>query len=137
MEEHCIFCKIAHGEFSSETIYEDEFVRAVLDIHPVAPGHTMILPKVHAETVLDIPDFNGKHLFAAVKKVTSILKEKLHPDGFTIGINHGKWAGQAVEHLHIHIIPRWKGDNGKSVHSVVENPPKESLTEIKNRIINI
>jgi histidine triad (HIT) family protein len=137
MEEHCIFCKIANGEFSSETIYEDEYVRAVLDIHPISPGHTMILPKAHAETILDVPDDKERHIFSAVKKVTELLKTTLKPDGFTIGINHGKWAGQAVDHLHIHIIPRWKDDKGKSIHSVVENPPKESLTETKNRIINI
>lgn len=136
MEEQCIFCKIANGEFSSETIYEDDFIRAVLDIHPIAPGHTMIIPKKHAETILDIPDSQGEYIFSAVKKVTALLKEKLNPDGFTIGINHGKWAGQAIDHLHIHIIPRWKNDKGKSIHNVVDNPPQESLTEIKNRIIN-
>ncbi|MFA5870320.1 MAG: HIT family protein [Candidatus Paceibacterota bacterium] len=136
MKEDCIFCNIANGTFSSETIYEDEHVRAVLDIHPIAPGHTMILPKIHCETILDVADSEILNIFTALKKVTKILKECLNPDGFTIGINHGKCAGQAVDHLHIHIIPRWKNDGGNSIHSVVQNSPSESLTEIKNRIIN-
>jgi len=136
MNEKCVFCNIANGNFSSDTIYEDDYVRAVLDINPVALGHTMILPKTHWETILDVDDSEISNIFIALKRVTKILKERLNPDAFTIGINHGKWAGQAVDHLHIHIIPRWKNDGGKSIHSVVQKPPKESLTEIKNRIIN-
>ncbi|MBI2591597.1 MAG: HIT family protein, partial [Candidatus Brennerbacteria bacterium] len=60
----------------------------------------------------------------------------LKPDGFTIGINHGEASGQAVDHLHIHIIPRWKNDGGGSIHGVVNNPPKESLEEIKKKILH-
>lgn len=136
MSDNCIFCNISKGTISSETIYEDNYVRAILDVHPIAPGHTMILPKNHAETILDVDDADASHIFLALKRVTAILKKSLNPDGFTIGINHGKWAGQVVEHLHIHVVPRWKDDGGKSIHSVVQNTPKESLTETKNRIIN-
>lgn len=131
----CIFCKIANKEFAAEVVYEDAHATAVLDIHPIAPGHTMVLPKIHAETILDLDDTEVGPLFTAVKRVTALLNEAFHPDGFTIGINHGKWAGQAVDHLHIHVIPRWKTDGGKSIHSVVSNPPTESLTEIRKKII--
>ena len=131
----CVFCKIANKVFSSEVVYEDDAALAVLDIHPIAPGHTMILPKVHAENILDLPDAAVGPLFLAVKRVTERLNAAFHPDGFTIGINHGKWAGQAVDHLHIHVIPRWKTDGGKSIHSVVTNPPAESLTDIRKKII--
>jgi histidine triad (HIT) family protein len=64
--------------------------------------------------------------------MTQKLQDIFSPDGFTIGINHGKVSGQAVDHLHIHIIPRFKGDGGKSIHSVVDNSP-ESLAEIKEK----
>jgi len=131
----CIFCKIANKEIPAEVVYEDAHATAVLDINPIAPGHTMILPKVHAENILDLDDAELPPLFFAVKRVTALLNDAFHPDGFTIGINHGKWAGQAIDHLHVHVVPRWKNDGGKSIHSVVANPPSESLTEIRKKII--
>ena len=133
--EDCIFCKIVRKEIPSEVIYEDERAVGILDINPIAPGHTFILPKKHSETILDTDDTDIGPLFISVKRVTELLAAAFHPDGFTIGINHGKWAGQAIDHLHIHVIPRWKTDGGSSIHGVVSNPPKESLTEIKKKII--
>jgi len=58
----------------------------------------------------------------------------LAPDGFNIGWNHGEAGGQTIDHLHIHIIPRWKGDGGGSIHSIVRNPPKEDLDEILRKL---
>ena len=133
--EDCIFCKIVRKEIPSEIIYEDDSAIGVLDINPIAPGHTFILPKKHSETILDTDDADVGPLFISVKRVTELLDAAFHPDGFTIGVNHGKWAGQAIDHLHIHVIPRWKTDGGSSIHGLVSNPPKESLTEIKKKII--
>lgn len=130
----CFFCKIINKEIPAEIIYEDESVIAILDIHPRAPGHAIVLPKVHAENILDLPNENIKGVFMAVKKVTELLNKSLMPDGFTIGINHGKVSGQTIDHLHIHIIPRWFNDGGGSIHDVVNNQPKESLEEIKDLI---
>lgn len=130
----CIFCKIINKEIPAEIIYEDADAVAFLDIHPKAPGHTMILPKGHAENILDLPEEKIEAVFKAVKKVTAMLNKSLAPDGFTIGINHGKVSGQTVEHLHIHIIPRWYNDNGGSVNDVVNNPPKQNLIDIKTLI---
>lgn len=126
----CLFCKIANKEISAHIVYESEDATAVLDVNPRAPGHVMVLPKVHAVNILELPDEKIEGVFKVVKKVTNLLGKKLKPDGFTIGINHGKVSGQVVEHLHIHIIPRWADDGGGSIHSVVGNSPKESLEEI-------
>lgn len=134
--ESCLFCKIINKEIPAEIIYEDVETLAFLDIHPRSSGHTVVIPKVHAENILDLPEGKVEPLFKAVKKITAMIEKGLNPHGFTIGINHGKVSGQAVEHLHIHIIPRWENDNGGSIHSVVNNPPKESLEEIKNKILN-
>lgn len=131
----CLFCKIVSREIPSDLIYEDKKSIAILDIHPRSPGHAMVLPRVHAEDILDLPDEEIDGLFKAVKRVTDLLYKSLKPDGFTMGINHGKVSGQTIDHLHVHIMPRWHGDGGGSVHSVVNNPPKESLEEIKSRII--
>ncbi len=131
----CIFCKIANKEIPAETIYEDAHALAVMDVHPLSPGHVMILSKVHAETLLDLPDGEVGSVFLAVKKTAAMIEASLKPDGFTIGINHGRSAGQAVPHLHIHVIPRYKDDGGTSIHGVVKNPPKESIGEIKSKIL--
>jgi histidine triad (HIT) family protein len=132
---NCLFCKIVAKEIPGKIIYEDDSVLGLLDINPRSPGHTMVVPKFHAENILDLPDDRLAGVFLAVKKVTELLKSRLSPDGFTIGINHGKVSGQMVEHLHIHIMPRWAGDGGSSVHSVVDNPPKVSVDEIMKKIL--
>jgi len=131
----CLFCKIAKKEIGADVIYEDDSTLAFLDINPRSPGHTMIIPKVHAQNILDLPDGEIEGVFKAVKKVTNLILKALQPDGFTIGINHGKVSGQVVEHLHVHIMPRFADDGGGSVHGVVNNPPKESLQQIKNKIL--
>ncbi|MFH1346628.1 MAG: HIT family protein [Spirochaetota bacterium] len=132
----CLFCKIANKEIPAQIIYESVDATAVLDVNPRAPGHTMVLPKIHAANILELPDEKIGGVFKAVKETTDLLNKKLKSDGFTIGINHGKVSGQTVEHLHIHVIPRWTGDGGGSIHSVVDNGSKESLEEIKNKLIN-
>ena len=131
----CLFCKIINKQQAAQIVYEDDSVVAVLDIFPRSIGHTMVIPKRHMETILEMNSEEIAPVFGAVKKVTQLLKDKLNPDGFTIGINHGKVSGQAIDHLHIHIIPRFLGDNGGSIHTVVDNPPKESLEEVLNKII--
>lgn len=135
--ENCLFCKIIKKEIPSEVVYEDDRVFAFLDIHPRSPGHTMVIPKVHAEHLLELPDEEIAPLFTAVKRVQEKIEKAIKPTGYTLGINHGKVSGQEVDHLHFHIIPRWLDDGGKSIHSVVDNPPKEELSEIAERIRNV
>lgn len=133
----CLFCQIANKAHVADIIYEDDHVVGVLDVFPRTLGHAMVIPKVHAETILDLPEGEVEPVFLAVRSVTALLQKALKPDGFTIGINHGKVAGQAIDHLHIHIMPRWHNDGGGSLHSVVGNPPKESLKDIKERILSV
>ena len=133
---NCIFCKIAAGEILSEKVYEDEHAFAFLDIEPRVPGHTMVILKKHAENILEVPQEDIGPYFTAVQRVVGMVKKALSPDGFTLGINHGKVSGQTVDHLHFHIMPRWKDDGGRSIHSVVSNPPKEDLKTIGEKIRN-
>lgn len=135
MNPNCIFCKIARREIAAEIIYEDMHAVGFLDIHPCAAGHTVVVPKRHAETILDLENGEVGTVFTAVRRVVALLKKSLHPDGFTIGINHGQTVGQAVPHLHVHVIPRFMGDGGKSIHVVVTNPPAESLAAIAQKIM--
>ena len=112
----CLFCKIVDGEILSQKIYEDDLSFAFLDAQPLTKGHSLIIPKNHAENILELPDGEIAPVFLAVKHVTKMLLKAIQPEGFTIGINHGRISGQAVDHLHIHVIPRYKGDGGESIH---------------------
>ena len=134
--ENCIFCKIASKNLESYIIEENNSFVAVLDINPHSPGHTLILPKEHIVNFIDFPLEKSVDLIDIMKKTIKILISKLKTQDFTIGINEGRLAGRAIDHLHIHIIPRFENDKGGSIHSVVFNPPKESLEEIYKKIKN-
>ena len=116
----CIFCKIINKEIPNYTVYEDDQVLAFLDIFPHAVGHTVVIPKMHVANLLELSEEKIAPLFAGVKKVQEKLMEKLQPEGFTVGWNHGEAGGQAVPHLHIHVFPRWNNDGGGSLHSVLK-----------------
>jgi histidine triad (HIT) family protein len=133
--EHCLFCDIASKKIKSYILYEDDHAMAFLDVMPRALGHTLVIPKVHAPNILELPDDEIAPLFAAVKKITEILSSSLKPDGVTIGINQGRASGQEVDHLHVHVIPRWHNDGGGAIQSVVNHPPKESLEKIAKKIL--
>jgi histidine triad (HIT) family protein len=132
--EDCLFCKIVNKKIPALVVYEDDHALAFLDITPRSPGHTMVIPKDHAQTILELPEGEVGPLFLAVKKVASLLSEKLSPDGVTIGMNQGRASGQEVDHLHVHLMPRWHGDGGSAVQSVVNNRPKESPAEILEKL---
>lgn len=131
----CLFCKIIAKQIPSAIIYEDDHALAFLDIHPRSPGHAVVIPKTHAPTIIDLPDAEVGLLFSAVKKVAELLMASLKPDGITIGMNQGRASGQEVDHLHVHLMPRWHNDAGGSIQSVVDNKSTESVEEIKNKII--
>jgi len=130
----CLFCKMVRREISSEIIREDEHTLAFLDIRPRAPGHAMVIPKVHAPHLTDLPDAEIGPLFTAVKAVALRLTEILKPDGMTIGMNQGEASGQVVGHLHVHLLPRYDGDGGGAIQSVVGNPGPEVPAEIAKRL---
>jgi len=113
-DENCIFCKIARGEIKSEKVFESDSFFAIRDIHPKTKGHTLIIPKQHFATLLDIPNKLGGELLEFVKKVSSNLMEQKLGDGFNILMNNLSCAGQIVMHAHIHIIPRKEGDGFSS-----------------------
>jgi len=117
-------------------IYEDGHVMAFFDIKPHSPGHTMVIPKEHAPNILELSDPEIGPLFSAVKAVAGILTRKLKADGITIGLNQGRASGQEVDHVHVHLMPRWKNDGGSAIQSVVNNPSKESMEEMKKKILD-
>lgn len=108
--DSCIFCKIVTGEIPSNTIYEDDNVKVILDIAPAAKGHAVLLAKQHVENMFELDAEQAGKIFSVVPKVAAALKEELGCDGMNILQNNGTSAGQTVFHLHIHFIPRWQED---------------------------
>lgn len=106
----CIFCKIIAGEIPCHKVYEDGQVLAFLDIKPLNPGHTLVVPKKHYENLEEINEEELTALILAIKKIGSLVKEKLGVAGYNVSENNGEVAGQEVPHLHFHIIPRHGGD---------------------------
>lgn len=110
MSENCIFCKIAAGEIPCAKIYEDELVLAFLDLNPVAPGHTLVVPKAHAVTLLDLAPGFGEAALRGLAAVGQAQMRALGAEGFNCLQNNFPAAGQEVLHLHWHVIPRKPGD---------------------------
>lgn len=130
----CLFCAIARKEIPAEVIYEDTRAVAFLDIHPRALGHTLVIPRTHAATLTELSEDETAPLFEAVRRVTEKISRALRPDGFTIGVNHGSVSGQEVDHLHVHILPRFAGDGGGSVQTLVNKPSKQPIAEVAKTI---
>ncbi|NCO04831.1 MAG: HIT family protein [Candidatus Magasanikbacteria bacterium] len=126
----CIFCKIINGDIPNYTVYEDDHVLAFLDIHPHAKGHTVVIPKQHADTIFGLDDEYTQALMLGTQKAMEKIQEALGPEGFNVGWNHNEIAGQAVPHLHVHILPRWKNDGGKNIHAIINNPGNQSVQDI-------
>jgi len=125
----CLFCQIVAGARPAEIVLESASTIAFLDRFPVAPGHTLVLPRQHASTLLQLDDGAAGALFGSVVEVVERLTEALHPAGFNVGWNHGAAAGQHVFHLHVHVLPRFR-DGGCGVQAVGEGPPGAPLEEI-------
>ena len=132
-KDDCIFCKIANGEIPSNTVYEDEDFRALLDMGPAAKGHTLLLPKEHADNLFELPDETAEKALKVAKSIGKKLISKLGADGMNIVQNNGEIAGQTVLHFHIHIIPRYKDDNQK-IGWVPGKPTADELAEVCKQI---
>lgn len=109
-KDDCIFCKIANGEIPSNTVYEDERFRAILDLSPAAKGHALVLPKDHYADLYDIDESALKDLIVVAKKVAAAEKKTLACEGLNLVQNNGELAGQTVFHFHMHVIPRYHDD---------------------------
>lgn len=108
--EDCIFCKIIKGEIPSFKVYEDEQVFAFEDINPISPGHTLIIPKRHAQDLWEIPDEDLTAVHSASRKIIKAIKDVLQPSGVACLQLNGPGANQVVLHYHLHLIPRIAGD---------------------------
>lgn len=129
----CIFCKIINGEIPSYKVYEDDNFLAFLDISQTTIGHTLVVPKKHYENIFQLPE--DCDIFKVVIKIANALKKALNISDINILNNNGIFAGQTVNHYHIHLIPRYENDNFKINFS--ENKlSKEEFETLKSKIEN-
>ena len=118
MPDDCIFCSIVASDIPARTVHETDDVLAFLDANPLARGHTLVIPKAHAEHVGDLDDDLASALFEVVTKLTPRVQAAVDADAANVGINDGEASGQEVPHVHVHIIPRFEGDGGAPLHAV-------------------
>lgn len=109
MDDNCLFCKIAAGAIPSAKVYEDENVLAFLDIAPVEKGHTLVISKkTHTEALIETSDDILAEMLSVVRKVGKAMM-KLGFGGYNVVQNNYPDGGQAIPHIHFHVIPRQKG----------------------------
>jgi diadenosine tetraphosphate (Ap4A) HIT family hydrolase len=104
MNENCPFCD------PDEILFESDLALAVYDRYPVSPGHVLVIPKRHFSDIFEATPDELRALAEMTKRVKEFTDEEYDPDGYNIGINRGRTAGQSIAHLHIHFIPRYSGD---------------------------
>ena len=122
VDKECLFCKIAQGKIKwQKFVAENDTFFAIRDIHPMAEGHTLVIPKKHCTTLLDVPANIGKDMLDLLKRVSSELMDKKFGDGFNLVMNNLAVAGQVVMHAHFHVIPRKEGDGLRSMTQYTGN----------------
>ncbi|MFW6320301.1 MAG: HIT family protein [Halohasta sp.] len=137
MADKTIFEQIRDGEIPARIVHETESTLAFLDAHPLAPGHTLVIPKEPYEHLQDLPPELSAELFETVQELTPTIERAVDADASTIGINNGEAAGQEVPHVHVHIIPRFEGDDSGPIHSIAIDSPdlsEEELDDIADAI---
>ena len=108
MEHACLFCRIVAGEVAAALIFEDEWTLAFLDHRPLFPGHCLLIPKTHFETLADLPEDLIGPLFGNARLLAGAVEQAMESDGSFVAINNR--VSQSVAHLHIHMVPRRKKD---------------------------
>lgn len=126
-DDNCIFCKIANGEIPSETIYEDELFRVILDLGPASKGHALILPKEHYRDLCELEERTAAKVLPLAARIGKAMKASLGCAGFNVVQNNGIEAGQMVFHFHVHVIPRY--ENGPAM--VTWTPGTADSQELK------
>jgi diadenosine tetraphosphate (Ap4A) HIT family hydrolase len=118
--EDCVFCRIARKEEHASFVYEDKDVTAFLDSRPVNEGHTLVVPRKHYETIFEVPEEEVANLFKIVKKLAYGISKSEKAEGISIVQNNGEAAHQIVFHFHVHIIPRYEGQDSHRPRETVE-----------------
>jgi len=134
MASTCLFCRIASREIPAAIVYENDQVLAFLDIGPVSEGHTLIVPKVHAENLSAGSVQVAEAIMSAVHYLAPKIMHAVGAAGYNLGMNHGAIAGQEVMHTHVHIMPRKEGEPRSFVKT---HPSPEVIMQVAEKIRSI
>lgn len=124
--QDCLFCRIVKKEIPATVVFENPTVVAFLDINPVNPGHVLIVPREHSDDYASTPDALICEMAVLAKKIGQAAIQALWAGGFNIGVNNGRMAGQQVDHMHLHVMPRFEHDGHELWHG---KPYKEGEME--------
>lgn len=108
--DDCLFCRMVAGRIPVTKVYEDEIVLSFLDNGPISDGHTLVIPKQHFEKLHECPAEVLGQVFSRIGRIAGAVAAAVNCDGYNLLCNNGREAGQLIEHLHFHIIPRNAGD---------------------------
>lgn len=130
MSADCPFCGIVAGEIPGRIVGENDHAVAFLDANPMAPGHTLVVPREHRERLADATETEVTAVFSLLHELAPEIETTVDADGATVGLNDGSTAGQEVPHTHAHVIPRFDGDGGGSIHVAAGSPADLSDAEL-------
>lgn len=127
----CIFCQIVAGTAPASIVYADAILLAFLDLHPIAPGHTLIVPRSHAARLADLDEASGMRMVAVAMRLERALRAA-YPryEGVNLLLADGKAAGQEVAHVHLHIIPRVTGDGIRFANVAARRAARSTLDAV-------
>ncbi len=133
----CVFCKIVAGKIPAMVLLQNDKAIALLDAFPLAAGHTLVIPKSHYAKVQDMSQEDAMGVFEVVWKIICAVEDGSQVSASTIAIHNGKEAGQEIPHVHVHIVPRSRGDGAGAIHSMFKNRPKlgpQEMDSLFNKI---
>ena len=110
MDEHCVFCRIIHGEETVSIVYEDDHAVAFMDIQPASPGHVLVVSRAHHQNLFDTPDDVAAHCLRVAKRLSPGIRQATGAAAVNLFSANGRAGGQDVLHFHLHLIPVREGD---------------------------
>jgi histidine triad (HIT) family protein len=130
----CVFCDLLAGNGESSLVYEDETLVALMDLHPVNPGHVLVVPRQHAAQMSDLDEAIGAHAFRVAMRLQQAIRHSgVRCEGINLFVADGEAAGQDVFHFHLHVIPRFEGDPFK-IEADWKEAQRPDLDEVAGRI---
>jgi histidine triad (HIT) family protein len=129
-DPNCVFCRIAAGNIPARVVMQNDRAMALLDAFPLAAGHTLVIPKSHYAKLQDMAQQDAIAVFEIMWKVAGAVESGSETAGSTIAIHNGSEAGQEIPHVHVHVVPRKRGDGAGPIHSMFKNRPKPSPQEM-------
>ncbi|MHA1283737.1 MAG: HIT family protein [Promethearchaeota archaeon] len=133
-DKNCIFCKIIDKEIPAKIVFENDKIVAFLDIFPISKGHTIVVPKKHFQNLEEIPENDLCELIKIVKRLAIEIRRKLNIEGYNLLQNNFEAAGQVINHIHFHIIPRNKNDEKFKLKIPRNQATEEELNSIMQQL---